>query len=85
MTRATWHETHDDTQFTYSCNYEWHKYISMTQMHEYYINKYIPSRYLVRYQIRVAHEVYSYFIKQSGYKSLIFLAYLVLSPSYDQV
>ena len=56
-----------------------HKYDTNTWiMHEYYINKYIPPRYLVRSHIRVAHEVYSYFIKQSGYKSLIFLVYLVL-------
>ena len=54
-------------------------------LHEYYINKYIPSQYLVRCHIRVAHVVYSYFKKKSGYKSLIFLAYLVLLPLYDQV
>ena len=53
-------------------------------MHDYYINKYIPLRYLVRYHIRVAHVVHSYFVKQSGYKSLNFLAYLVLLPPYYQ-
>ena len=54
-------------------------------LHEYYINKYIPLWYLVRYHIRVAHVLYSYFLKQSGYKSLIFLAYLVLLTPYDSV
>ena len=54
-------------------------------MHEYYINKYIPLQYLVRYHIGVTHVVYSYFLKQSGYKSLIFLAYLLLLPLYSQV
>ena len=60
-------------------------YISPAQMHEYYINKYISLQYLARYHIRVAHVVHSYFVKQSNYKSLIFLAYLVLLPPYYQL
>ena len=63
-----------------------HKYnINAWTMHECYINKYIPSQYLVRCHIRAAHVVYSYFVKQSGYESLIFLAYLVLLPPYYQL
>ena len=44
--------------------------------------KYI--HYLVRYHIRATYVAYvmrSYFVKQTGYKSLIFLAYLVLLPT----
>ena len=85
--RATWHAMTRNSYFLWTMN-DTNTYTFDTNawiLHEYYINKYIPLRYLVRYNARVTHEVYTYFLKQSGYKSLIFLAYLVLLPPYYQI